>query len=369
MSLPTAITKNQFDQLLLQGRPMIDLRAPIEFAKGAFPTSVSLPLMSDRERELIGTCYKQQGQDVAINLGHELIKGKLKQARVDAWVEQKQSQPNSILYCFRGGLRSRISQQWLADAGFPTAIVEGGYKALRQHCMSRTDELVKQLPAWVLSGRTGTGKTRVLAHFPRYVDLEGLAHHRGSSFGKHFDAQPSQIDFESALTVRLLELNQHNQRAVAYEDESRLIGRCMLPQSLQDKLKQSPILVLEDELEARVERILTEYVVIAMAEREQRLGSKQQAFEHLSQGLQKSLSKIRKRLGDEDHRQAQGLLANGLQQQSLTDNFDAHKDWIRFLLNRYYDPMYDYLLSLKQDRIVVKGSVSVIQDWLLQHTG
>ena len=107
MSLPTAITKDQFDQLLLQGRPMIDLRAPIEFAKGAFPTSVSLPLMSDRERELIGTCYKQQGQDVAINLGHELIKGKLKQARVDAWVEQKQSQPNSILYCFRGGLRDR----------------------------------------------------------------------------------------------------------------------------------------------------------------------------------------------------------------------------------------------------------------------
>jgi len=367
MNMPEAITAEQFDELLLGARPMIDLRAPVEFAKGAFPSSVGLPLMTDQERELIGTCYKEQGQDAAIKLGHQLVQGDAKQQRVAAWVAQMGVRPDSIMYCFRGGLRSRISQQWLADAGYPIAFVEGGYKALRQHCLTRTEELVAQLPALVLSGRTGTGKTRVLVDFPRYVDLEATAHHRGSSFGKQFDPQPSQINFESALTLRLLQLAKAGNQAVAFEDESRLIGRCMLPECLQAKLKASPILVLEDDLEARVERILDEYVVEATAVREQRLADKQVAFEHLSAGLQDSMYRIRKRLGAESHEEAQKLLANALQQQSLTDNFSAHKDWIRYLLNRYYDPMYDYQLSLKQERVVIRGTANQLRTWLAEN--
>ena len=366
-NMPAPITAEQFDELLLSQRPMIDLRAPIEFDKGAFPGSVSLPLMTDSEREKIGTCYKEQGQDAAIKLGHELVHGDIKQQRVDAWAAQMDLRPDTIMYCFRGGLRSRISQQWLVQAGYPIAFVEGGYKALRQHCLTRTEELVEQLPALVLSGRTGTGKTRVLVDFPRYVDLEGLAHHRGSSFGKQFDPQPSQINFESALTLRLLQLTQAGNQPVAFEDESRLIGRCMLPECLQAKLKVSPILVLEDDLEVRVDRILEEYVVEATAVREERLADKQTAFEHLSDGLQDSLFRIRKRLGAESHGQAQKLLADALQQQSLTDNFSAHRDWIRFLLNRYYDPMYDYQLSLKQERVVIRGAANELRSWLAEN--
>jgi tRNA 2-selenouridine synthase len=346
---------------------MIDLRAPVEFARGAFPASVSLPLMTDNERELVGTCYKQQGQQAAIELGHQLVQGTTKHLRVEAWIKQLQERPDTVIYCFRGGLRSRISQQWLAAAGYPVALVEGGYKALRQYCLNRTETLVRDLPALVLSGRTGTGKTTVLAGFPRYVDLEHLAHHRGSSFGKQFDPQPSQIDFESALTQRLLGLAQAGNQAVAFEDESRLIGRCMLPECLQAKLKQSPILVLEDDLEARVERILAEYVVAAMAERIARLPDYQQAFEHLAQGLQDSLYKIRKRLGGEAYKQAQNLLTEALDKQSRTDNYDAHKDWIRFLLNRYYDPMYDYQLALKSDRVVIRGTSAQLQAWLTDY--
>ena len=362
--IPANITAEQFDQLLLSGRPLIDLRAPVEFTRGAFPASVSLPLMSDSERELVGTCYKQQGQEAAIALGHQLVQGETKQGRIDAWTSQLDQHPTSVIYCFRGGLRSRITQQWLAESGYPVALVAGGYKALRQHCLMRTETLVKQLPAIVLSGRTGTGKTGVLAGFPRFVDLEKLAHHRGSSFGKHFDPQPSQIDFESALTLALLKLAQAGNAAVAFEDESRLIGRCMMPECLQLKLKQSPILVLEDRLESRVERILNEYVIAALAEREKRLNDPQLAFDHLAHGLYKSLYKIRKRLGGVNHTQAQKLLADALAIQAENGVFEAHRAWIEFLLEHYYDPMYDYQLSLKSERVKIRGTSAQLTTWL-----
>ncbi len=255
----------------------------------------------------------------------------------------------------------------MADAGYPIAFVEGGYKAIRQHCIKRTEELVKRLPALVLSGRTGTGKTRVLTDFPRYIDLEGLANHRGSSFGKQLDPQPTQINFESALTATLIRLSRLSHKAIAFEDESRLIGRCMIPECLQAKLKQSPILVLEDDMECRIERILQEYVIEATELRKQRFADNQLAFEDLSTSLTKSLHKIRKRLGGQAHHDAQALLVNALQQQSLTDNFEAHKDWIAFLLQRYYDPMYDYQLSLKSERVVIRGKATELKQWLQHH--
>ena len=249
----------------------------------------------------------------------------------------------------------------------PIAFVEGGYKAIRQHCIQRTEQLVAELPAIVLSGRTGTGKTRVLGDFPRYIDLEGLAHHRGSSFGKQLDPQPTQINFESALAAELIRLSRISSKAIAFEDESRLIGRCMMPECLQAKLKHSPILVLEDDMAARVERILDEYVIEATALRKQRFDNKQQAFDDLSASLTKSLHKIRKRLGGEAHQEALGLLTNALRHQSLTDNFEAHKDWILFLLQRYYDPMYDYQLSLKSQRVVIRGNATELKQWLQHH--
>jgi len=36
--------------LFTRHRPLIDLRAPIEFAQGAFASAINLPLMSDEER-------------------------------------------------------------------------------------------------------------------------------------------------------------------------------------------------------------------------------------------------------------------------------------------------------------------------------
>ena len=114
MSLPLI---NHYRQLLLDDTPMIDVRAPVEFVTGALPSSTNLPLMMDDERHQVGIRYKNNGQQAAIELGHELVNGEIKQQRVDAWQAFMAANPNAVLYCARGGLRSQLTQEWLAEAG------------------------------------------------------------------------------------------------------------------------------------------------------------------------------------------------------------------------------------------------------------
>ena len=296
-------------------------------------------------------------------LGHQLVNGAVKAQRVEQWRAFASQNPNAVLFCFRGGLRSQVSQQWLAEAGIAIPFVEGGYKALRTHLIERLDQLVKDLPAFVLSGRTGTGKTEILPQFDRTIDLEGIARHRGSSFGKYIEEQPSQINFENSLAIALMHLNRASHKAIIYEDESRLVGCRLLPVSLQAKLKNSPIMVLSDDFDARVERIFGEYVVKAIALWEQELVDLNQAFLAFGDSLLQSINRIRKRLGSEAHLHLVKLLENALHQQSKHQDLCQHKAWIVYLLIHYYDPMYDYQLSLKQDRVLVRGTSSELVSW------
>jgi tRNA 2-selenouridine synthase len=362
-ALPEPIKADEFDHLLLDQRPMFDVRAPIEFDKGAFPNVVNLPLMTDDERQQIGTCYKQLGQEAAIALGHRLVNGSTKAARVQKWHDFASEHPDAVLYCFRGGLRSKVSQQWLAQAGIAIPFVEGGYKALRTHLLNRLDQLVEEVPAFVLSGRTGTGKTEILPQFDRPIDLEGIAKHRGSSFGKHIEEQPSQITFENNLAIALMKLKRASNAPVIYEDESRLVGCRLLPITLQEKLKSSPIMVLSDDFDQRVDRIFGEYVVKAVACWELELNDPNEAFLAFGDSLLQSINRIRKRLGSEGHIHLVKLLEKALNQQSKQHDLTHHKDWIRYLLSHYYDPMYDYQLSLKQERVVIRGTSSELVAW------
>jgi tRNA 2-selenouridine synthase len=363
LTMPSPIMAAQFDDLLLDQRPMFDVRAPIEFNKGAFPNVVNLPLMNDDEREQVGTCYKHKGQAAAMTLGQQLVNGVTKTGRVEKWRAFATQHPDAVLFCFRGGLRSQVSQQWLAEAGIVVPFVEGGYKALRTHLIERLDQLVDEVPAFVLSGRTGTGKTEILPLFERTIDLEGIAKHRGSSFGKYIEEQPSQINFENNLAIALMQLRRINIEPIVYEDESRLVGCRLLPLRLQTKLKNSPIMVLHDDFEARVERIFGEYVVNAIDAWEQELVDPQEAFLAFGDSLLQSIHRIRKRLGSEAHAHLVKLLEKALEQQSKYDNLLHHKHWIAYLLIHYYDPMYDYQLSLKQDRVVMQGTSSELVTW------
>ena len=108
---------DNFQAIFSKDTPLLDVRSPVEFAKGSLPAAVNAPLMEDTEREAVGICYQQSGQAAAIKLGHELVSGAIKEARVARWKQFAEANPQGALFCFRGGLRSAISQQWLSDVG------------------------------------------------------------------------------------------------------------------------------------------------------------------------------------------------------------------------------------------------------------
>lgn len=353
-----------FASLFLRDTPMMDTRAPLEFKKGAFPHTVSLPLMTDAERAKVGTCYKQKGQDEAIKLGHQLVGGKVKEERLALWLEFTRQHPDGYLYCFRGGLRSQIVQQWLKDAGVEYPRITGGYKAMRRFLIDTFSTIVAQGQFRVLAGHTGCAKTDILNSLPDSIDLEGLAHHRGSTFGKRPGGQPSQIDFENTLAIALFRQHHaHPQAPVLLEDESLLIGRCAIPPDLREKMQQSPLIVVDASLEERVEHSFRNYILHKLGEWQQTLGE-EQGFVEFAADLRQSLQKIHKRLGGVRYQQLQDLLEQALQAHERGDN-NLHRGWITLLLQDYYDPMYDFQMSQKQGRILFRGNAAAVREFWL----
>lgn len=354
---------NDFLNLFLSDAPMIDTRAPVEFAKGAFPTSLSLPLMTDSERERVGTCYKQKGQDEAIKLGHQLVNGEIKEQRVKAWVDFANANPNGYLYCWRGGLRSQICQQWMAEAGCEYPRIKGGYKAMRTYLLDHFERQVASQPLLILAGKTGCNKTGLLQQVSNSVDLEGLAHHRGSAFGKRPAGQPSQLDFENALAIAMLKF-QHSDAgraglSLVLEDESQLIGRCSLPHILRAAMNRSPLVVLESTLEERVEHSFRNYILNKLEEWQQQPGL-EDPFAAFANDLRDSLQRVHKRLGGVRFQEVSAMLEAALDAHRLGDPHQ-HRIWIEALLNDYYDPMYDYQLSKHSHRICFRGNREEVQ--------
>ena len=352
-----------FRQMFLSDTPLIDTRAPVEFAQGAFPGAVNLPLMTDDERAQVGLCYKSRGQQAAIALGHELVQGEVKAARVQAWIDFARSHPDGYLYCFRGGLRSQISRQWMADAGCDYPRVIGGYKAMRHYLLQALETSLAQGPLIVLSGQTGCAKTKLLHQVAGAVDLEGLARHRGSAFGKRVGGQPSQIDFENALSIAFLRQRHSSRtRPVVLEDESQLIGRIVLPDPLLAAMKQAPIALIETGLEQRVEHTYENYILDKLREWQRHAGD-EEGFRQFADELLASLSGLKRRLGGWRHQQLQALMQSAIDAHLAGDAL-GHKLWIRVMLREYYDPMYAYQLERKADRVVFKGSYEQVLDYL-----
>jgi len=346
---------SDYRAIFLSGAPMMDARAPVEFDKGAFPGTVNLPLMNDLERQKVGTCYKQKGQQAAIELGHQLVSGELKAARIAAWAAFARANPEGYLYCFRGGLRSQLVQQWLKEAGIDYPRVLGGYKAMRSFLLETIEQAVAQCDFVVVGGLTGTGKTDVLDALDNRLDLEGHANHRGSSFGKRATTQPGQIDFENSLAIDILRKRAAGIESFVLEDESRLVGRCSLPITLYQAMQHFALVWLEDSFDGRVQRILRDYVTGLCAEFVA-LHGPEQGFSLFSERLLESLANIHKRLGGERYQRLQGLMQAALDEQQRSADTTLHQAWIEVLLNEYYDPMYAFQRESKAGRIEFSGT-------------
>ncbi|WP_298775212.1 tRNA 2-selenouridine(34) synthase MnmH [uncultured Shewanella sp.] len=357
------ISPSSYSSIFINDHPLIDVRAPVEYRKGAFPHSHNHYLLHDNERTLIGTCYKQYGQTAAINLGYSLIKGKTKQQRINQWLQYLIQQPHAYLYCFRGGLRSQIAQQWLKEAGYTVPFIEGGYKAMRHFLIQSIDNACHSQSLIVISGSTGSGKTELLSKWDNSIDLEAIAKHRGSSFGQCFEPQPSQINFENTLAIKLLKLQVKNTRCLLIEDESYLIGRAAIPRTFYQKMQAADIIVLEETMENRVSRILNDYIISMRQGFIAQLGideGQRTWQEYLTQGLMQ----IKKRLGGKLHDELQHHLNVACHQYENNRDCDEHRIWITKLLKNYYDPMYQYQLNKKQSNIVFKGDIFSINQWL-----
>ncbi|MGE8499111.1 MAG: tRNA 2-selenouridine(34) synthase MnmH [Pseudomonas sp.] len=352
-----------YRDIFLSDTPMMDMRAPVEYAKGAFPNTTSLPLMTDNERQKVGTCYKQQGQQAAIVLGHQLVSGAIKAQRVDAWAAFAKANPKGYLYCFRGGLRSQIVQQWLAEAGVDYPRVIGGYKAMRTFLIEALEQAMAECDFVIVGGMTGTGKTEVVARLGNSIDLEGHANHRGSSFGKRATGQPAQISFENRLAVDLLRRRARGQEQFVLEDESRLIGTCSLPLPLHQGMQQYPMVWLEDSFENRVERILRDYVIDLTADFLVVHGQ-EQGFERFAERLLQSLDNIQRRLGGERHARLRTIMQDALHEQHHSGSVALHRGWIEGLLREYYDPMYVYQRESKASRVEFAGEAEAVIAYL-----
>jgi len=293
----------------------IDLRSPAEYSKGSIPGAVNIPLFDDREREIIGTDFKHD-QQKARSRGIAFASPKL--PHLCAAVEELGQKGTPVLFCWRGGQRSKVLYELLRSLKLEVFRLEGGYKAYRRLVLDILNTYTPQKPIYLLNGLTGVGKTAVLQLLQEMdcpvINLEELAMHRGSLFGHlGLTTQRAQKDFDALLLKRLSELESYDY--LLLEGEGKRIGPVYLPNFLFQAMQQGRHILLTAPLPLRVERILDDYTP---HNEEKRLEVKKAIL-----GLERYVGK-----------QAVLLLLRLLDEAN-------YKELVSWLCRNYYDRLYD----------------------------
>jgi tRNA 2-selenouridine synthase len=221
---------------------LIDVRSPAEFAEDHVPGAISMPVLSNEERAVVGTIYVQESRFRARRIGAAIIARNVA-GHLEGPLADKPGSFRPLIYCWRGGQRSHAMATILSEVGWRTSVLHGGYHSWRRHVVERLYDGRLDLPFIVIDGQTGTGKTDVLGRLAasgaQVLDLEGLAAHRGSLFGAlPGRPQPSQKMFESKLLARLDGFDPD--RPVFVEAESSKVGERMVPPALWAKMAVAP---------------------------------------------------------------------------------------------------------------------------------
>jgi tRNA 2-selenouridine synthase len=240
---------------------IIDVRSPSEFAEDHAPGAISLPVLSDAERAVVGTIYVQESRFKARKIGAALIARNVAR-HLETALADKDGAFRPLVYCWRGGQRSSAMAHILAEVGWRTAVLAGGYKTYRRHVQTRLYDARPPLKLVLLEGRTGSGKTDVLNRLPalgvQVIDLEGLAQHRGSLFGALVGVpQPSQKMFESRLLAALDGLDPA--RPIVVEAEASKVGERMTPPALWTAMAAAPRITLAAPAQARAAYLARAY--------------------------------------------------------------------------------------------------------------
>jgi tRNA 2-selenouridine synthase len=297
----------QFQDLVseLNEIPWFDARSENEFLRGHIPGSTNLPILNNEHRHLVGICYKEKGKEKAIELGFELATPLFPSLIQEA----KKYGNKAVVYCWRGGLRSKFLSELLSNNGFTVYRIEGGYKTYRNWCL---DFFQTENRMIILSGKTGTNKTKWIEslrdHGEACIHLESLANHKGSTFGGIGQPpQPTQEQFENDLGLALYFTKG---RRYWIENESRFIGKVRIPDALFNQFTVQPHIQIELELEQRIQVIYDQYATLPQEDL-----------------IEKTLA-VAKRMGFEQNKKALEFLEANLMH-----------DWIKTLLE-YYDKTY-----------------------------
>ena len=306
-----AVTKIDISTFLsMTGLPVIDVRSPSEYNHAHIPNALSMPLFNDEERKVVGTTYKQVSREQAIKIGLDYFGPKMRRM-VEQIEELLKDNPSKkiIVHCWRGGMRS-AAVAWLLDLyGYKVYTIIGGYKAFRTWVL---DHLSKDRDYTILGGYTGSAKTEILKALKdkgeTIVDLEGIAHHKGSAFGAiGQEPQPTQEMFENILALEFKEAGDKN---IWLEDESQRIGLVNIPHLMWEVIRKKPVYFLEIPFDIRLNHIVNTYGKLNKGE------------------LAAAIIRIKKRLGGLETKTALSFLAE-----------DNIIECFRILLT-YYDKLY-----------------------------
>lgn len=306
---------------------LLDVRSLAEFEKGHMPGAENLPLLSNEGRAKVGTIYKEKGREAAVLLGFDLTADKWR-GFIEKALEIAPKR-KVALHCSRGGMRSSI-MAWALDLyGFDVSVIEGGYKSYRNWVLQQFE---KDYSFLVLGGMTGSHKTKILLEMAKsgeqIIDLEGLANHQGSAFGSmNKMTQSTQQQFENDMAAGLISTS--NQRPIWIEDESRTIGKRIIPEPIWKQMRTAPLIELKVKMQQRIDFLVQEYGVLD------------------KQFLTESTHRIRKRLGPEQTQNAITAIEEG-----------RMADFIETVL-AYYDKAYEYGISQRDETSVFPIEVEV----------
>lgn len=304
----------------------IDVRTPKEFEHFCILNASHVPLFLNDEHAQVGTIYNQEGKEQATEIGLNHFARKLPDLYQQfKAIHREHRDKLLIVYCWRGGMRSKSIVSVMSGLGIPVIQLEGGIRAYRQRMLKQIEELTTNKPFIVLSGNTGTKKTDILLNLAEkgypVIDLEGLANHRGSAFG-HIGKKPSnQKQFEQGLCRRLQELEHANYYII--EAESRRIGAVHLPDAILKGKDNGTRIHIEADLALRIETICDMYPL----------------EKHYEQFMM-ALVSIEKRLPSQIAYEAKEHMKN----------HDVTRV-VELLLNHYYDPRY--LHSTKKNKLPI----------------
>jgi tRNA 2-selenouridine synthase len=312
---------------LSEKQPVIDVRSPGEFRQGHIPDAVNIPLFDNEERAVIGTIYTKTGSELAVKRGYEIAGPKIP-GFLAACENAAGGSRTILVHCWRGGMRSRNMAELFSEKGYDAGVLTGGYKAYRRFTR---EEFARPARIIVIGGYTGSGKTDFLRMIARageqVIDLEGLAHHKGSVFGAlGQEDQPTNEQFENDLGLiwRRFDLSA----PVWMEDESRMIGNVSLPEPVLQQINAGMLVRMVMSQEERVQRLVSEYA----------------GFDHES--LIQAISRLEERLGGTRLKEAVNAIRS--------DDFSAAIE----IVLQYYDKAYDFAINRRGEQKTITFPVS-----------